>query len=40
MNGFAPAPTTTSSGRMSMPRRAPMSRAAAARNSSMPADGV
>jgi hypothetical protein len=40
MNGFAPAPTTTSSGAIVSPRREPMSRAAAARSSSMPAEGV
>jgi len=40
MNGFAPAAITTSSGTMSSPRLFPMSRAAASRNSSMPAEGV
>jgi hypothetical protein len=41
MKGFAPAPTTTSSGRIGrLPRMPARYFAAAVRSSSMPADGV
>src|SRR6185503_19431649 len=41
MNGLAPAPTTTSSGRIGRPPRMPaMYRAAASRSGSIPAEGV